>query len=191
MLTAAHCCYFSTHVPLKIVAGDHNRTVDEGTEQIANVTKKILHPKYHNDPPGIPVWDACILKLDKELEMNQYVQPVALPEPDEEFLGHANVSGWGSLREVGLGSSVLLVVEVTVYSMQECSADFPSYFQEISMICAASRSKGPCYADAGGPMVCGGKLCGIISWGQGFGREGLPGVFTNVAKIREFIDENI
>ena len=192
MLTAGHCCYVKKNVSLKIVAGDHNKTVDEGSEQIANVTKKIFHPKFQIIfPPGIPLWDACILKLDKELEMNQYVQPVALPKPNEEFSGYANVSGWGLLRESGPLSDVLQVAEVPVYSMQECLDDYPVLFKESNMICAGARSKGTCSGDSGGPMICGGKLCGIASWGMRCPLEGFPTVFTKVAKIIDFINENI
>ena len=192
MLTAGHCCPSLKNGSSKIVAGDHDTAVDEGTEQAANVTKIIIHPKFQVIHPfEYVIWDACILKLDKELEMNQYVQPVALPEPDEEFSGCANVSGWGLLTEEGKHSHVLQVVKVRVYNMQECLDAYPDFFKESNMICAGTRSKGTCHGDSGGPMVCGGKLCGIISWGFGCAREGLPGVYTNVAKIIDFINENI
>ena len=135
-MTAGHCCYLSEDIPLIIVAGDHSITIDEGSEQTANVTKMMLHPKFQFIyPPGIPVWDACILKLDKKLEMNQYVQPVALPKPDEEFSGYANISGWGFLTEDGPLFDALQVVKVPVYSMQECSDEYPFLFKESNMIC--------------------------------------------------------
>lgn len=43
--------------------------------------------------------------------------------------------------------------------------------------------------DSGGPLVIAGKLRGIISWGKGCARPGFPGVYSNVAKLRDFITE--
>ena len=41
--------------------------------------------------------------------------------------------------------------------------------------------------DSGGPLVCGGLVVGMVSWGVGCGRRGLPGVYTSVPYWREWI----
>ena len=94
-------------------------------------------------------------------------------------------------QERGQLSHVLQVVKVRVYNMQECIDAYPDLFKESNMISVGARSNGPRQGDSGGPMVYGGKLCGIISWGKGWAQEGLPDVYTNVAKIIDFINENI
>jgi trypsin len=41
--------------------------------------------------------------------------------------------------------------------------------------------------DSGGPLTKDGQLVGIVSWGLGCGEVGYPGVYTNVASVREWI----
>merc|ERR1711981_712309 len=64
-----------------------------------------------------------------------------------------------------------------------------------SMICAGGSDKDACQGDSGGPLVCPddqGKLyiSGIVSWGIGCATEGIPGVYTNVQKYVDWIEEH-
>jgi len=52
--------------------------------------------------------------------------------------------------------------------------------------------------DGGGPLVCASLadpwryiLVGITSWGVGCGKYGVPGVYVDVSKFRNWIDETI
>ena len=65
-----------------------------------------------------------------------------------------------------------------------------------SMICAGGSDKDACQGDSGGPLVCpdeNGQLyiSGIVSWGIGCATEGIPGIYTNVQKYVDWIQEKI
>ena len=62
---------------LKIVAGDHTRSKNEGTEQIVRVKDYIPHPSYqkHVDNDN----DFAIIKLAKEVKFTKYANPICLP----------------------------------------------------------------------------------------------------------------
>jgi trypsin len=57
------------------------------------------------------------------------------------------------------------------------------------MWCAGVAEGGK--GDSGGPIVDGsGTLIGLVSWGEGCARAGLPGVYTRVANYISFITTN-
>ena len=110
MLTAAHCVLPKPNFlrlpedSLEIVAGDHTRSKDEGTEQIFRVREYISHPGF--DPFESKSFydnDFAIIKLAKKVKFTKHVNPICLPQPNsnQNFdSGEATASGWGSLLKV-------------------------------------------------------------------------------------------
>merc|ERR1712037_1055153 len=79
---------------VKIVAGDHRLSRDDGTEQERDVTEIRQHESYFGSSN-----DVCMLYLAEPLEFNDAVSAVAMPSQDYEFEvgSQATLSGWGAL----------------------------------------------------------------------------------------------
>ena len=148
------------------------------------------HPNW-DDTLGIN--DIALLVLEEELDFNEFVGPIELPSGDENFTGYATTSGWGFLKDGKHEKShdTLLKTTIPLVSSKDCSSDYKDYFEvkyePVSMICAGIKGKSPCRGDSGGPLICGSKLCGIVSWIPDCGSAIYPGVFTRVTTYIDFI----
>jgi secreted trypsin-like serine protease len=125
------------------------------------------------------------------------------------------VSGWGEVSaepSQGLRAGVyprdLRAVRVPLVSSQACLEDYSDPFasQPITsrMLCAGGASGGldSCYGDSGGPLVVAREpplagpsdyvLAGLVSFGEGCGQPGRPGVYARIAdpEIAAFLNSN-
>ncbi|XP_047472986.1 trypsin-1-like [Penaeus chinensis] len=176
-----------------VVAGEHNRDVDEGNEQTIVLSKIIQHEDYN----GFTISnDISLLKLSQPLTFNDYVGPIALPEAGHAASGECIVSGWGALSEGGSSPSVLQKVSVPIVSDAECRDAYGQNDIDDSMICAGvpEGGKDSCQGDSGGPLACSDTgspyLAGIVSWGYGCARPNYPGVYTEVAYFVDWVLAN-
>ena len=71
----------------------------------------------------------------------------------------------------------------------------PSYTLPSTAICAGAEGRDACDGDGGGPLVCehNGQWfqVGIVSFGIGCGRRGIPGVYTRVQAYEQWIENTI
>ncbi len=88
VITAAHCCIYRVEEELIIVAGDHQISVDEGTEQVLlfrhflcrlfiwkifSQKRGVSEIKINEDFHYLRIEnDICLLELDEPLELNEY-----------------------------------------------------------------------------------------------------------------------
>ncbi|CAH1390093.1 unnamed protein product [Nezara viridula] len=100
----------------------------------------------------------------------------------------ADIVGWGATSEFGPSSSVLLKTTIAVETKEECIAEYGDEI-EFGLICSKTNHGDACNGDSGGPMVCNAKeLCGIISSGQGCGRENESALYIDVSYFVDWID---
>lgn len=98
----------------------------------------------------------------------------------------------------------LLWAEVVVHDWQKCKKIYkkscrgkPNCAMNKLGFCAGGRNADSCQGDSGGPLVCQVVddnysdaqyyVAGITSWGHGCGKK--PGIYTNVAKYINWIEE--
>ncbi len=113
VLTAGHCI---TNQPdgakLRIVAGQHDRSVVSGNEQIRDIAEKIVHPRYAG---GDNPYDVCVIKLETPLTFEEgIIEPAVLPTKDIVALGDARLFGWGSISD----TSVSIIPDVLQVRME-------------------------------------------------------------------------
>ncbi|CAM3925651.1 serine protease [Corallococcus exiguus] len=129
--------------------------------------------------------------------------PVCLPASGERVADNtmATVAGWGLTREGGQDtSSILLQVGVPVLNPRSVAQSYSSQgivIDENAMLGAgyAQGGRDACQGDSGGPLVVNGPqgyvLQGIVSFGVGCARAGLPGIYTRVSNYIPWINTQI
>ncbi|KAK1930765.1 Trypsin [Phytophthora citrophthora] len=182
VLTAAHCMAGDIQY---VSVGTHFLSGTEDGEQI-KVLNKTRHPKYASETNS---YDFLVL----ELEHPSSFPPVALAKADDSDVaggGNATVMGWGATEQGGSQSNELLRIDVPIVNNSACAKvlDVGS-----TMLCAGGElDKDSCQGDSGGPLIlekpAEDVLIGVVSWGNGCGRVGYPGVYARVSIAREWLD---
>lgn len=173
VLTAAHC---------QVSVGDVARVgnVDRRHGRQIRIIQSRIHPDY--DPVTFKN-DVAIAVLAEEAG----VPAQALADDVEP--GTATAIGWGRLSEGGALTNHLQEVTVPIIALPLCKLVYGNV--DDMQVCADTFGKGSCQGDSGGPLLQlqpGGEVqIGIVSYGIGCAREGAPGVYTSVAKYREWI----
>ncbi|WP_369260415.1 trypsin-like serine protease [Streptomyces sp. R35] len=193
VLTAAHCVAGLDWVKNGAVVAGTAGLLDDTSGTVAGVYRQWNHPHYSSTTVQN---DIAVLTLDRPLEQ-QWTRLVAAGDSASYAAGKtATVYGWGltSGAEGADLSATLRKVDLTVQSDATCNSAMQSVlgeddFVEGSMFCAGTPATGtdegtksPCNGDSGGPVIVGGKVVGIVSWGvSGCTAEGAYPVFTKVA----------
>jgi len=215
VMTAAHCFFPGlTTEELEVRLGEHDR-FSEGETTISKtyrVVMMIKHPGY-NDPTSEN--DMGLVKLATPADISIYT-PACLPATGSDFTGQTTtLAGWGrtdasrrpsDLEVRGskqLAASLQELTGLVVVSDERCGAAIatvPGYTEESvtqDMLCAGGEEgKDGCQGDSGGPLMWESsqeqyQVIGVVSWGIGCARAGLPGVYAEVARFREWIDRTV
>lgn len=177
VVTAAHCVARASRSSLRVVAGREDVNNDDGI--VARVRDVWIPDGYRRVTEGK---DIAVLTLQEELPY----RTIGMADEDDAELYQpgrkATVYGWGRTDERGPASDRLRSAEIPVRDDQDCAAVYEAYVPE-EMMCAGFPAGGvdACQGDSGGPLITGGKLIGIVSYGEGCARPNRPGVYTEVA----------
>ncbi|XP_006826065.1 uncharacterized protein LOC100368814 [Saccoglossus kowalevskii] len=208
VMTAAHCLERRGRLlpPAKLFVrlGEHERAKDEGFEQTIPIADYIVHPNYNGETYD---YNIALLKLEEPAQLVSYVQTLCLPNEDDLFIARPNtyncyVAGWGASNQAesnvdaGNPSLVLGQIQLPIIATQTCRETTHRVITD-RMLCAGYRFKprDACREDSGGALMCRRNddtftAIGVVSWGEGCGELNNYGIYTNVLKFVDWINEN-
>ncbi|XP_047119356.1 phenoloxidase-activating factor 2 [Schistocerca piceifrons] len=207
VLTAAHCVAGKDVNQMKIRAGEWDtQTKNEiYPHQDRRVKEIIVHENYH---AGALYNDVALLLLQEPVDLAENVDVVCLPDRNTVVnSSHCFASGWGKdvFGKEGKYQVILKKVELPIVQHHTCQEALrrtrlgPYYKLDKSFICAGGLAgRDTCKGDGGSPLVCPRpndpatyEQAGIVAWGIGCGEDGTPGIYANVAGLRNWIDEQM
>uniref|UniRef100_C6ZQY3 CLIP domain-containing serine protease n=1 Tax=Ochlerotatus triseriatus TaxID=7162 RepID=C6ZQY3_OCHTR len=212
VVTAAHCIKAIPRgwevIGVRVGEWDLNSERDCYDDDCADVPvnmgveKIIVHENY--DPNNKAQYnDIALIQFTRDVHTTSFIDPICLPV-DNDYRTRNNVgtkgwaAGWGR-TETASASNVKLKVELELQDLASCANIYrPSGITlRDTQICAGGvRGQDTCSGDSGGPLtkLIGSRnfLYGIVSFGPNkCGTKGVPGVYTNVAKYVDWIDNNL
>uniref|UniRef100_H0VF02 Peptidase S1 domain-containing protein n=1 Tax=Cavia porcellus TaxID=10141 RepID=H0VF02_CAVPO len=198
VLTAAHCIL--GHLNYVVKLGDTNLQHDAPKVVTVPVQDIVIHQEYSATTTafGTISNDIALVLLSFPVNYSTHIQPVCLPTKSLKLrIGtQCWVTGWGRTNDGSL-STRLHEAEVNIVGLESCNKNLQEVLHMLTDpvseggLCAYGGEKDACQGDSGGPLVCEFKdtfvQVGIVSWGIGCGRIGLPGVYTDVSFYKDWI----
>ncbi|XP_059901714.1 suppressor of tumorigenicity 14 protein [Gadus macrocephalus] len=200
LISAAHCFQDSDAIkysdPRSWRAFMGLRAMSTGNAGAATrpIRRIVLHPQYDQFTSD---YDLALLELSAPVFFSDLVQPVCVPAPSHTFSTATScyVTGWGVLMEDGELAARLQEAPVKIINRNTCNKLYDDAVTP-RMLCAGNLQGGvdACQGDSGGPLVCVERgrrwfLAGVVSWGEGCARLNRPGVYTQVVKFADWIQQ--
>ncbi|XP_056883142.1 hepatocyte growth factor activator isoform X1 [Takifugu flavidus] len=202
IVSAAHCFFRNPLLSqIRVVLGQQRFNVTDHNARTFGVDKYIFPKQFSVFNPTLH--DIVLIKLKKQdgrcAKRTPFISPICLPDKNTTFPDYfcCTISGWGHMHEKAQGYSSLQEAGVRLIPHDTCrKPNVYSNHVTDGMLCAGlGKCADACQGDSGGPLACTRDdvsfLYGIISWGEGCGRSGKPGVYTNVVKYIDWINSVI
>lgn len=186
VLTAAACVEGMYPHLFSIRAGSlaHNRG-----GSVHYVDRLIPNQHYKKNYLNLPIHDIALIKVKEPFTFDGTRDAISLvPGRSVRAGGVGKIYGWGWIN-----STYPVQLREGTAQINEWNACFEYFKGQLpkGQLCATPQMKIPCKKDAGGPLVMGVHLLGIISWGQDCLPNQSPHVFTDVLYYRDWINENV
>uniref|UniRef100_W5MUM3 Elastase-1-like n=2 Tax=Lepisosteus oculatus TaxID=7918 RepID=W5MUM3_LEPOC len=199
VMTAGHCILSPQSTNFRVVLGEYNLYIQEGTEIVLPVERIFLHPQWTGDLGNGN--DIALLKLASPIYDNGFIEIAQLPEY-EQFLPNGYtcyITGWGLTQSGGSSPAILQEAPLPIVEHSICSrSDWWGSLAKKTMLCAGGDGNiAGCQGDSGGPLNCymNGywQVHGVVSYGP----SGMcnaykkPTVFTRVSSYLGWISSII
>lgn len=206
VLTAAHCLTGLLPHEITIRAGewDTQTTKERIPYQERLAIRTISHERF-----GIgAINDIGLVVLDRAYTKVRSIGLACLPSINQKIASRDCIAtGWGKndFGRDGAYSVILKKIELPTVPNDKCTRFLrktrlgPHFKLHQSFMCAGGEAgKDTCTGDGGSALVCPDPnnseryiQAGIVSWGIGCGQNDVPGVYSDVAKLRSWIDGNL
>lgn len=202
-LTAAHC--LANMSPEQVILRGGTTLLGSGGKRVP-ARRLIVHENYR---VAGNLNDIALIELSEPLNL----PAVTLPDASlaSEVLtprrGGAVVVGWGNTRSAEGGANAisprLLQVQIDMLPAAVCQRGYPGMPTNGSQFCAGVVDRCPaegacpdsCQGDSGGPLfvahATGVVQGGVVSYGNGCGMMGRPGMYTSVAYHAAWIKRHV
>ncbi|XP_032535245.1 enteropeptidase [Chiroxiphia lanceolata] len=199
LVTAAHCVFGRQLKPSRwqAVLGLYAQSnLTQPSTAVRNIDRIIMNPHYSKQTKDS---DIALMHLQHKVQYTDYIQPICLPEENQQFLPGINcsIAGWGTIESEGPTSDILQEAEVPLISNEKCQQWMPEYNITENMLCAGYDTGGidSCQGDSGGPLTFedGDRwfLVGVTSFGYKCALPERPGVYVRVTKFVDWIKDVI
>ncbi|XP_037711294.1 phenoloxidase-activating factor 2-like isoform X2 [Drosophila subpulchrella] len=148
--------------------------------------------------------NVALLFLKRSLKADIHINPICLPERPKNFdYSRCIFTGWGKKSfEDYTHMNILKKIELPVVQSSTCQNAINQYLPykfvlHNSLMCAGGENdKDSCTDDGGSPLACPiqgqpgrYELAGLVNFGLHCGLPGVPGVYVNVANLRQWIEK--
>lgn len=208
VLTAAHCIaqhegmeWFDRRFPYVAVGNHDSNEQYLSLDSMIQPKISVIHPNYNETTVQS---DIALLFFDRTLtDLNGVTSVIRLPEKGQQVPSGSPVSiyGWGLISEDSIfPSNQMQRADVILYDKDLCgkTSKYGPDALSYGMICAGNIEQGgvdSCAGDSGGPLVYNEGnnpvQIGVVSWGDGCGKPGYPGVYTETQAYLDWIEETI
>ncbi|XP_053668370.1 trypsin alpha-like [Anopheles marshallii] len=193
VLTAAHCVTDVRGVAQSAaryqVMGDDLyilQHMGSPTRQVRRVASINIHPRYDS---AIFSNDIAIVRVVSEFRKSDTFFPGKRIQKTPILGDRCSLAGWGVTDERSTTMSPNLQrINVVISDFGSCNAVFDQQLTK-GMLCAEAPGRDACQGDSGGALLCaGGRVAGIVSFGDGCAKPNVPGVYVDVAYYEKWIN---
>ncbi|XP_068164490.1 hepatocyte growth factor activator [Antennarius striatus] len=199
VVSAAHCFFRNPlKTQIRVVLGQQRFNQTDPNTRTFGVEEYIFPKHFSVFNPTLH--DIVLIRLKKQnrrcVRRTPFIRPICLPDKNTSFPdGYCcAISGWGHMHEKAEGYSSLQEGGVRLIPHRTCrKPEVYGNHVTADMLCAGLNGcVDACQGDSGGPLSCSRNdvsfLYGVISWGEGCGRSGKPGVYTRVGNYLDWIN---
>ncbi|KAH8324036.1 hypothetical protein KR074_008616 [Drosophila pseudoananassae] len=158
--------------------------------QVMKTKYLISHSQYRGGYDGN---DIGVVVLESALKLDDITTAcIEVTQSPARAGKECTTLGWGTIINYGPVPNEIVNVNLVIQTADDCAA-YGNSFKK-GMLCVSNPSldeSDTCEGDSGGPLICDGKVYGIVSFGTGCGEPMYPGIYTDVYLFLKWIISNL